>query len=252
MALYPATFRTIIGFQPVNHTGYLSMRHQAFRPQMGISYFGNDNIEDSSSIPEATVGTAANLVLPLVGGAMLMDATGEGDISFDLIPTAPMELDLTGSGDFDATAALAVSMAVAMTGSGTLTATIVGHLNASVSLTGTGSLAASMTGLGNMVASLLGSGDLDATIAAYGNMEIDIVVTGTGLTTANVGDAVWDTLLEAGFDAGRILRIIAAATAGKVSGGPAAPAFRNLSDTQDQITGTANSSGDRTSATYGA
>lgn len=62
---------------------------------------------------------------------------------------------------------------------------------------------------------------------------------------------VWNMVLEAGFTADRILRIIAAAVAGKVSGGPASPVFRNLGDTQDQVAGTADADGNRTPSSYG-
>jgi hypothetical protein len=58
--------------------------------------------------------------------------------------------------------------------------------------------------------------------------------------------------VETGFTVRRALRIIAAAAAGKVSGGPGSPVFRNMADTADQITGTADASGNRTAASYGA
>ena len=64
--------------------------------------------------------------------------------------------------------------------------------------------------------------------------------------------AVWEEVLETGFTADRLLRIVAAAAAGKVSGGPGSPVFRNVADTQDQVTGTADSSGNRTAASYGS
>ncbi len=82
-------------------------------------------------------------------------------------------------------------------------------------------------------------------------MSADIVVTGDLLSTANVGAAVWETLLENGFDAARILRIIAAATAGELTGSPGSPVFRDLSDSEDLITGTASPTGDRSGITYG-
>jgi hypothetical protein len=58
--------------------------------------------------------------------------------------------------------------------------------------------------------------------------------------------------VETGFTLRRALRIIAAGVAGKSSGGPGSPVFRNLGDTADQITGTADTDGDRSAATYGA
>jgi hypothetical protein len=70
-------------------------------------------------------------------------------------------------------------------------------------------------------------------------------------STGSIVDAVMDDELETGFSVARTLRIIAASTAGKVTGGPDGPIFRNLSDTANQITGVATEDGNRTTATYG-
>jgi phage tail sheath gpL-like len=139
-----------------------------------------------------------------------------------------------------------------------------------------------MTGFANLVVDLLGQGDLDATIAAFGDMSIDIVVTGTGLTTANVGAAVWSALaaanndagtmgeklndagsasnpwtevLETGFTAGELLLITAAAVAGKLDrvdngDGTFTITIRGLADTKDRIVGIVDENGNRVSATY--
>jgi len=48
----------------------------------------------------------------------------------------------------------------------------------------------------------------------------------------------------------QFLRIVASAVAGKASSGPSTTKFRDLEDTRDVITTVANTSGDRTSATY--
>lgn len=57
-------------------------------------------------------------------------------------------------------------------------------------------------------------------------------------------------VMETGFDLRRMLRIAAASTAGKVTGGPSAPVFRDLQDANDMITGAAVASGNRSTATY--
>lgn len=67
-----------------------------------------------------------------------------------------------------------------------------------------------------------------------------------------MGIAPWTEVLETGFSASRILRIIAAATAGKVTGEPGSPVFRDLQDANDMITGTADANGNRSAATYGS
>lgn len=208
---------------------------------------------------------------PISDGEMSMRTDGAGDLTANLIPTRAMSLDLTGAGDLQATAALAVAMALAMSGSGTFEASIVGLLNASLDMTGSGDMTANLSGLGNMIVDMLGAGDLEATIAAYGNMELDIVVTGTGLSTANVGQAVWSALaaanntvgtmgeklndagsaanpwtevIESGYTAAEILRLIAAATAGKMSGANSnTVTFRDLGDTKDRIVADVDATG---------
>ncbi len=134
--------------------------------------------------------------LPQTAGYMSMNIEGTGTLTGNLVPSRPMSVDLTGSGTLEATGALVIAMAAALSGSGSLSATIEGRLNMSADLGGSGDLSADMEGIANMAAALLGEGSIDATIAAYGDMSIDIVVTGTGLSTANVGQAVWDFLIN--------------------------------------------------------
>jgi hypothetical protein len=105
-----------------------------------------------------------------------------------------MSIDLTGAGSFEATGALVISMLLALSGQGSLSAAISGYLNMSCELEGEGDLEADMEGIASMMIGMLGEGSLEATIAAYGNMEIDMVVTGAGLTTSNVGAAVWGAI----------------------------------------------------------
>lgn len=134
-------------------------------------------------------------MLPRTGGGMSMRITASGTLTANLIPEKSMSIDFTGSGDLDATASLIKAMICAMTGSGTLEASIAGVLSASADFTGSGDLDAQLYGIAQAVLSLTGSGDLSADISGIGNMSIDIVVTGTGLSTANVGKYVWEALV---------------------------------------------------------
>ncbi len=69
----------------------------------------------------------------------------------------------------------------------------------------------------------------------------------------DVVEAFFARTMETGFDFDRMFRIVAAATAGKVSGTPANPVFRNLIDTLNMISGAADATGARTGTiTYGA
>lgn len=205
-------------------------------------------------------------LLPQSASYMSMRTTGAGNLAADLIPTRSMSIDMTGAGDLEATAALVVSMICAMSGSGSMTASIVGFLNMSCDLAGSGDLAAGMEGIASMAVDMLGQGDLDATIAAYGDMTIDIVVTGTGLSTANVGAAVWNSLaaafndagtmgeklndagsaanpwtevIESGYTAAEILRLIAAVVQGSAADlEGAAPVFKSVDGTKNRVTAT--------------
>lgn len=217
---------------------------------------------------------------PQTAGQMSMRIYGVGVLSSDLSASLPMSIDLTGSGDLDATAGLVISMLCNMTGTGDLTADIQGLIDMSCDMTGMGDLTATISAYGNMAIDMLGEGDLEATIAAYGNMAIDIVVTGTGLTTANVGQAVWsalaalnddpntmgellnnasaggnpwDVVIEGGYTAAELLRLLASVAAGKTSindlgGGNANVLFRDLQDTKDRVDADMTGS-DRTNVT---
>lgn len=177
---------------------------------------------------------------PQEAGGMALRSVSSGSLTATLIPELLMEVDFTGSGDLDATASLTIAMLCAMTGSGNLTADIVGVLNASVDFTGSGNLSADIKGIGDMTIDMLGSGDLEAAIAGYGDMSIDITVTGTGLTTANVGNAVWSELLEGSYTAKQCMELLTAIAAGKTTivdlgGGLATVTFRDINDTVDRV-----------------
>jgi hypothetical protein len=107
---------------------------------------------------------------------------------------------------------------------------------------------------------------MDAVIRAYGDMTVDIVVTGSGLTTANVGPAVWAALasqnndpgtmgeklndagsasnpwtevIESGYTAAEILRLLAAVAQGNATGlEDGSPVFKGIDGTTDRVTAT--------------
>jgi len=78
-----------------------------------------------------------------------------------------------------------------------------------------------------------------------------IAVTSTGSGGSADPAAVWNYEIISGFTAERLLRILAASVAGKVSGAPSNPVFRSVDDSQDQIYGTVDASGNRTAVSYG-
>lgn len=79
-----------------------------------------------------------------------------------------------------------------------------------------------------------------------------IISTLAGVPTANQNaDALLDRTdaVETAWTPRKVLRIMAAAVAGKVSGSPTAPVFRNITDTKARITATCSLAGDRTVVT---
>jgi len=220
-------------------------------------------------------------VLAKIGGGMatFRNIQGEGGVTAgNLAGGLNAVAPLTGSGTIsNAALALILSAVAALTGSGTLTASILGKLEAVADLAGSGDLAGALGALADMEADLTGTGALDAVLSALAGISADIVVTGTGLTTANVGEAVWAAIavsnntagsmgeklndagsasnpwtevIESGYTAAEILRIIAASTAGKTTGaGTSNMVFTGLDGTTNRIDGTLDASGNRTAVT---
>jgi hypothetical protein len=63
---------------------------------------------------------------------------------------------------------------------------------------------------------------------------------------------IWASVLEVGFSASHLIRVIAAAVAGKTTGGATGFTARNVSDTADQVVGTADADGNRTPTSHGS
>ena len=74
-------------------------------------------------------------------------------------------------------------------------------------------------------------------------------VTANVPTAANNASAVMASVVDGTYTLSQVLKIIAAVTAGKVSGGPGSPVFRNLTDVSDVVSGTADASGNRSAVT---
>ncbi len=187
----------------------------------------------------------AAFLLPITAGglASTRQILGVGSVSADALAVKLAVAALTGSGELSATGSLIVQLVAALSGDGTITAAnLQAFLAAVASLTGSGSVSASATGLGALLSALTGSGAVDLTPAAFGELDADLVVTGTGLTTANVGEAVWAKVIEAGFTAEQVLRLIAAVSAGNATGlESGSPSFEGLDESTTRVAGTYSS-----------
>jgi hypothetical protein len=82
---------------------------------------------------------------------------------------------------------------------------------------------------------------------------VEVVDNSTGSTIDNdvMYNMVWQTPIEGAYTAEQILKLIASALAGKVSGANTTTVnFRDVTDTKDRITATVDASGNRTAITY--
>ena len=247
---------------------------------------GQGIISDVAAIPDGYRHPGA-WVMPQKPGALSSfgSVTGSGGVTeADAWSVKLAYADMTGSGTISSAAAgLIVQLLADISGSGTVTsASMLALLSASADLSGSGDITdADLEGLAAIAAALSGSGEVTVTLTGIGGMSADILVTGDILTTANVGSSVWGALatlnnesgtmgeklndagsasnpwtevIESGYTAAEILRIIAAYAAGKTTivdngDGTATVSFVGLDGTTDRIVADMDGS-ERSSITY--
>ena len=194
-------------------------------------------------------------MMPQSPGAITARRTmiGDGDASASIAGGVNGSATLAGTGDLVGAAALVISMIAALTGTGTISsAAVLAFLDLASALAGEGDLAGAATAIGHAAAALEGEGDAEGVATALGTLASSITVTGDLLTTATIGDAVWAILIESGLTAKQAMRLIAAATAGKVSDAETSTVtIRNaVADDTDRIVATTDENGNRTAITY--
>lgn len=198
-------------------------------------------------------------VLPIKAGALSArkNITGAGELTLgSLAGGVNGAAVIAGTGDLTGTAQLIISMAASIAGTGTISgAQLQAFLQLAAALSGSGTVSgALLSAIGHLNALLDGDGDATATIKALGTLAASINVTGDVLTSANVASAILDEPagVETGLTVREALRLIAAATAGKISGAAGTTiTIRNaIADGKDRIIATVDSDGNRTAITY--
>ncbi|MCC7043564.1 MAG: hypothetical protein IT183_06865 [Acidobacteria bacterium] len=203
------------------------------------------------------VGTGATTNANLAGGKNAVAAlSGTGTIDSAI---GSLILDavasLSGSGTINAADLNALGViSASLSGSSDLAADglLAEILEAVASLSGSGTVSAAALGArAGMSSDLTGAGSVDATATGVGSMSADLTLASGGTLTAQaVADAVWAQAIEAGLSADDVLRLIAAASAGKLSGAATTTIrIRDLADTTDRIVATVDSSGNRSAIT---
>lgn len=220
-------------------------------------YLGEAGLYRQSAFPDGYGPGTALVIQQVAGGiASFTTITGTGAVSAaNLAGGLNAEATIAGAGLIaDAAAGLIVPASATIAGTGGLSGDIVGVLDAVASLSGSGSLAATIQAPASIVAALAGAATLSLDITATGALSATIEIGAQGeLTPAGLAAALLDgaDAIETGLTLRQALRIIAAATAGKVSGGGTTTiTFRSAeADDTDRIVATVDSNGNRTAIT---
>jgi hypothetical protein len=260
-------------------TGLGYNRSDFAKPSMRRGAFTGADWEPKSGIPDGYRPPYA-WVLPQTAGGLssrnIVIGTGS------LVASGAMGVNgtaaLTGTGSLTASGALIVSAIAALSGSGSIsTANLLAILQAAAALSGTGTLTAgSMTATGALASDLAGTGSLSAIRYAIGHMAADITPyselspeslatavwsaiaadnndvgsMGEKLNDAGSGSNPWTEVIEGSYTAAELLRIIAAALAGELSGAATTTiTILGVDGSTERIVASVTTDGDRTAVT---
>lgn len=178
--------------------------------------------------------------------------TGDGEITGNLAGGKNASALLDGLGTIVGTGQLVVSGSATITASGDLAGNVVAALAASAALSASGDLTGTSIATGYMSVVLSGTATLEGIRYAVGFMSANIAPA-TQLEAAEFSTYVLDQEdVETGLTVRNALRLIAAATAGELSGAAGTTiTIRNaVADDKDRIVATVTSEGNRTAITY--
>ena len=190
----------------------------------------------------------------IIGNALLVAAfTGSGSVlGANITSASSLIAMLSGAGDIIHADVTVISNLISiLSGSGTISTANLSEIAIMLSnITGSGDVTASnLIGGINLLSSLSGNGNLSNT-SLTGMAQLQCIINIGALPSSyDNAQAVMGSLVDGNYTVAQILKIIASVTAGKVSGGPNAPAFRDLTDATTVVTGTVDSNGNRTGVT---
>lgn len=157
--------------------------------------------------------------------------------------------NIAGTSSFTATGQLVVSATASIAGTSSMTGNLLAAVVGTASISGTSSMTGTLTAKGSMAATIAGTSSLSATSYATGRLAATITPF-TELSPQSLANAVWEQALEAGYTAEDMMRVMAAALAGEVSGaGTATITIRDIADTKSRIVASVDGSGNRTAVT---
>jgi len=189
-------------------------------------------------------GSLAGSELAVAIGQLIVSAGGAATGSTTLSGNVVASLAATGYANGSGTATANIGALVWGSGSaaGVGDATLVSYA--------TGRLSGSITPFTELSPQSLAAAVWNELIANHqepGSMGAALYGAGGGTTP----ESIWGYLIDGGYSAEDIVRLLAAAMAGKVYGAETATVrFRNLADTTDAITATVDGAGNRTAISY--
>ena len=243
--------------------------------------FGEGITTALAGVPDGYTHPGSYL-LPMKAGALSShnNVTGSGGITdADGWAVRLAVAALTGTGGITADGGLIVQLAAALVGTGTVTAANLQAFLAAVAdiggsgtisaadLEGFGAILAALTGSGTATGSTLtGVGELTADILSYGDLTVegmrdavwnavaasynDVGTMGEKMNDAGSGSNPWTEVIEDSYTAAELLRIIAAALAGELSGAATTTiTIQGLDGSTDRIIATVDADGNRSSLT---
>lgn len=266
-----------------NHSG-LTNPLQWIGPHIMRGYYTYSNSgPNGDTVKRDSFPTGTNPPYSLVmgdKGTLLVSSNttnGVGVMTAGLAMGRAIAAALSGTGTISAAnLSLIVQLACsALTGTGALTASMKGVVQMASTLAGSGQITSALQLLAGIVCNMTGSGGITATLRGTASLEADIspftelspeslaaavwnAVAGSFNEAGTMGEKMndagsaanpWTEVIESGYTAAEILRILASVAAGKSSGQPSSPVFRDLGDTKDRVSGTVDGSGNRTSVT---
>jgi hypothetical protein len=205
-------------------------------------FAGQGGINPKSAIPAGARHPVAIQMAQKAGGLasrnaakIILDETGAAVKGLPAFGTATVTLDVT-----DATGKLVIfavgTADISFSASGSIFSIAAASGSASITITPTGT----------MNASAYMSGQATATISPAANISAIGYISGTSsseseFSPAALSNAVWGTIIESGFDAQEILRLLSAVAVGNATGlEGAAPVFKDISGSKPRVTATYN------------
>jgi len=186
------------------------------------------------------------------GMASILNAQGAATLTANAAGGVNGAVTMAGVGSMSAIGQLVVSGQVSMAGTSSMTANVRAALGGTLSSAGTSTMSGSMTAKGWATVSMQGQATVSPTLTAVGHMAIS-VAPAVQLEASTFSTYLLDQEdVESGLTLRKALRLIAAATAGKVSGasGNTVTIKNAVADSKDRIVATVDANGNRTAITY--